>query len=73
MNARGLYRMQLAAVPEQGRCSVLELEPWQQTEPEELVANLLTDRQWQAIDEAQIQVQAGLLADQVEKHLDGQP
>jgi hypothetical protein len=65
--------MQLAAVPEQGRCSVLELEPWQQTEPEELVANLLTDRQWQAIDEAQIQVQAGLLTDQVEKHLDGQP
>jgi hypothetical protein len=71
MRRRDLYRMRLSAVPEQGRCSVLELEPWQQEELDELVDTVLTDRQWQAIDEAQIRNATALLVDQAEEHLDG--
>jgi hypothetical protein len=65
----GLYRLRLAAVPEQGPCTVLELAEWQQQALEDLAARILTDRQRQALDEAQIKVQARALVDQAEEHL----
>jgi hypothetical protein len=49
--------------------SVLELAPWQQEELDELAANVLTDRQWQAVDDAVVTNVAAVLVDQAEEHL----
>jgi hypothetical protein len=68
---RDQYRMQLAEVPPGGtRVTVLVLEPWQAA-LDRLVAELLTDRQWQALDDAVIQNLANTLHDETADHLKG--
>jgi hypothetical protein len=64
-----LYRLRLAGVPKHGQCTILELDHNQQMELEEFAARLLTEEQWRRLDEAQIQIHAHALVDQVEEHL----
>lgn len=68
---RDTYRLHLAAVPPEGRCLVLELEPWQQEELDDLARNFLTERQWRALDEAVIQGLTENLIKEATHHLEG--
>lgn len=63
------YRLRLAAVPDHGRCLILDLDQWQQEALENFAGSLLTDRQRQALEEAQIRQQGQVLAEEIAQEL----
>lgn len=63
------YRVCLAAVPPEGKCSVLVLEPWQDEALAAFLDQVLTDAQWRAMDEAVLGNLADLLQEQTQNHL----